>query len=328
MIRYKRILAAALCAAMTVMPAAVRAENTADSVPETPAQESETLLDSELSQAVEEEKELLEAVDQLLEEEAQEPAPAVVDPNAVTVVFNGETLALETYARGVDGVTYVPVRGFFEAMGCQVSWNQAAGTITVTRGVELEAVFTVNSRLVRANSRCWYMDTPCRTVEGSTMIPVRAAAKIFSAQVAWDGATDTVTLTGGDLLESGSTYYDQSDLLWLARIIYAESGGESITGQIAVGNVILNRVKSSQFPDTVEGVIFDRKDAVQFEPVGNGRIYQTPSAQSVEAAKRALDGENVVGSALYFYAPALSQGTWINANCTYRQTIGCHRFYI
>ena len=48
----------------------------------------------------------------------------------------------------------------------------------------------------------------------------------------------------------------------------------------------------------------------------------------MEAAKRALDGENVVGSALYFYAPALSQGTWINANCTYRQTIGCHRFYI
>ena len=115
---------------------------------------------------------------------------------------------------------------------------------------------------------------------------------------------------------------------WLSRIIYAESGGESITGQIAVGNVILNRVKSSQFPDTVEGVIFDRKDAVQFEPVGNGRVYQTPSAQSVEAAKRALDGENVIGSALYFYAPALSQGVWINASCTYQQTIGCHRFYL
>ena len=47
-----------------------------------------------------------------------------------------------------------------------------------------------------------------------------------------------------------------------------------------------------------------------------------------EAARRVLDGENVIGSALYFYAPALSQGVWINASCTYQQTIGCHRFYL
>ena len=93
------------------------------------------------------------------------------------------------------------------------------------------------------------------------------------------------------------------------------------------GNVILNRVRSGSFPNTVEGVIFDRKDAVQFEPVSNGRVYLPPTSQSVEAAKRALDGENVVGSALYFYAPALSQGTWINANRPYQQTIGRHRFY-
>lgn len=101
-----------------------------------------------------------------------------------------------------------------------------------------------------------------------------------------------------------------------------------MAGQIAVGNVILNRVASPQFPDTVQAVIFDRKDAVQFEPVGNGRIYQSPSETSVEAARQALAGENVIGDALYFYAPALSQGVWINANCTYQQTIGCHRFYL
>ncbi|MFR0769971.1 MAG: cell wall hydrolase [Dysosmobacter sp.] len=85
--------------------------------------------------------------------------------------------------------------------------------------------------------------------------------------------------------------------------------------------------QEQQLPNTVEGVIFDRKDAVQFEPVSNGRVYLPPTSQSVEAAKRALDGEDVVGSALYFYAPALSQGTWINANRPYQQTIGCHRFY-
>lgn len=328
MIRYKRILAAALCAAMTVMPAAVCAENTADSVPETPAQESETLLDSELSQAVEEEKELLEAVDQLLEEEAQEPAPAVVDPNAVTVVFNGETLALETYARGVDGVTYVPARGFFEAMGCQVSWNQAAGTITVTRGAELEAVFTVNSRLVRANSRCWYMDTPCRTVEGSTMIPVRAAAKIFSAQVAWDGATDTVTLTGGDLLESGSTYYDQSDLLWLARIIYHEAGNQPLDGKVGVANVVINRMKSAGFPSTAEGVIFDTRHGVQFVTRSSTKILREPTEQCYLAAKLALEGYETAPGCFYFVSAASAARSWAGRNRTYYTTISGHAFYL
>ena len=328
MIRYKRILAAALCAAMTVMPAAVRASNTADSVPETPAQESETLLDSELSQAVEVEKELLEAVDQLLDVEAEEPAPAVVDPNAVTVVFNGETLALEAYARGVDGVTYVPVRGFFEAMGCQVSWNQAAGTITVTRGAELEAVFTVNSRLVRANSRCWYMDTPCRTVEGSTMIPVRAAAKIFSAQVAWDGATDTVTLTGGDLLESGSTYYDQSDLLWLARIIYHEAGNQPLDGKVGVANVVINRMKSAGFPSTAEGVIFDTRHGVQFVTRSSTKILREPTEQCYLAAKLALEGYETAPGCFYFVSAASAARSWAGRNRTYYTTISGHAFYL
>ena len=143
----------------------------------------------------------------------------------------------------------------------------------------------------------------------------------LDCQVEWD------PYLGGAAVTSPGAAYDAGELYWLSRIICAESGAESMTGQIAVGNVILNRVKSSQFPDTVEGVIFDRKDAVQFEPVSNRRVYLPPTSQSVEAAKRALDGENVVGSALYFYAPALSQGTWINANRPYQQTIGCHRFY-
>ena len=118
------------------------------------------------------------------------------------------------------------------------------------------------------------------------------------------------------------------DLYWLSRIISAESQGESLTGQIAVGNVVLNRVKSAEFPNSIPAVIFDRKHDVQFTPVSNGTVYLPPTAQSVEAAKRALSGESTAGGAMYFYAPALSQGVWINANRTYLMTIGCHRFYL
>ena len=137
---------------------------------------------------------------------------------------------------------------------------------------------------------------------GVTYVPLRLVCEALGCKVEWD------PYLGGAAVTSPGAAYDAVELYWLSRIIYAESGAESMTGQIAVGNVILNRVESSRFPNTVEGVIFDRKDAVQFEPVSNGQIYKTPSAQSVEAARRVLDGENVIGSALYFYAPALSQG--------------------
>ena len=104
--------------------------------------------------------------------------------------------------------------------------------------------------------------------------------------------------------------------------------GESLEGQIAVGNVVLNRVRSTEFPESVQAVVFDRKDGVQFEPVSNGSVYDEPTARSVLAAKAALAGTDIVGDCLYFYAPALSQGTWIKNNRTYYTTIGCHRFYL
>ena len=158
---------------------------------------------------------------------------------------------------------------------------------------------------------------------GATYVPLRITAEALGASVAWDYRMRGAAVTSANF----DLPCTASDLYWLARIISAESRGETLEGQIAVGNVVLNRVKSKEFPNTVSGVIFDRRHAVQFEPVANGTLYQTPNTQSVEAAKRALDGESVVGNALYFYAPALSQGTWINANRAYLKTIGCHRFY-
>ena len=153
-------------------------------------------------------------------------------------------------------------------------------------------------------------------------MPLRLTMNLVGGSAAWD------PWLGGAAVTAGEADHDAMDLYWLSRIISAESRGESLSGQIAVGNVVLNRVESGQFPDTIPGVIFDRVDGVQFEPVKNGTVYDEPTAQSVEAARRVLEGENVIGDALYFYAPALSQGVWINANRTYAQTIGCHRFYL
>ena len=90
-------------------------------------------------------------------------------------------------------------------------------------------------------------------------------------------------------------------MYWLSRIICAEAGGESLAGQVAVGNVVLNRVDSDEFPNTIHEVIFDRKHAVQFEPVSNGTVYNEPTETSVQAAKLALQGVNTAGKSLYFF---------------------------
>ena len=93
-------------------------------------------------------------------------------------------------------------------------------------------------------------------------------------------------------------------------------------------HVSLTRVDSDEFPNTIHEVIFDRKHAVQFEPVSNGTVYNEPTETSVQAAKLALQGVNTAGKSLYFFNPSLSQGTWIADNRAYYTTIGCHQFYL
>ena len=121
--------------------------------------------------------------------------------------------------------------------------------------------------------------------------------------------------------------YDYEDLYWLARVISAEAKGESFTGQIGVGTVVLNRVRSKDFPNTVKGVVFDQKYGTQFTPVANGTIYQTPTASAVVAAKMCLDGYTLSNSVLYFLNPRIATSSWIVQNRKYAFRIGNHDFY-
>ena len=122
--------------------------------------------------------------------------------------------------------------------------------------------------------------------------------------------------------------YNQDEVYWLSRIVHAEAEGESYQGKVAVANTILNRVESSEYPNTIYGVIFDTKYGVQYTPVANGKIYNTPGAESIKAAKAALEGYNNVGNSLFFYNPKKSQSSWIKNNRTYYTTIGNHNFHL
>lgn len=222
-----------------------------------------------------------------------------------------------------SGVTSVPLRSLCDTLGnWQISWD---GQIRAARAVCGEDTITaaVGDNAVTVDG----IRYPCAEIyiqDGRTYVPLRTVCQALGLGVSWDSTLGGAAVTTGHSTIS----YSQEDLYWLSRIISAESQGESLRGQIAVGNVVLNRVSSSEFPGTIKGVIFDKKDGVQFEPVSMGTVYNTPTDLSVAAAKAALAGTHIVGGCLYFYAPALSQGVWINANRTYFTTIGCHRFYL
>lgn len=128
---------------------------------------------------------------------------------------------------------------------------------------------------------------------------------------------------GGSNKPSGSNY-TSSDLYLLAKCIYAEARGESYTGQVAVGAVILNRVKSSQFPNTVSGVIY-QKDA--FTAVSDGQINLNPDKTAMNAAQDALNGWDPTYGCIYYYNPAVATSAWIFSRQTVT-TIGKHVFAI
>ena len=135
-----------------------------------------------------------------------------------------------------------------------------------------------------------------------------------------------ITRGSGGIL-SGDRFYRSDEVYWLSRIIYAESGAEPFKGKVAVGNVILNRVKHSYFPNTIYGVIFDKKNGVQFSPTANGTIYRTPNSQSIIAAKICLEGYTVNASILYFVNASLVPNSWVVRNRPLYAKIGNHSFY-
>jgi len=122
---------------------------------------------------------------------------------------------------------------------------------------------------------------------------------------------------------SGSS--SSSNQYLLARLIYAEARGESYKGKVAVGAVVLNRVRSSQFPNTLSGVIYQRN---AFESVTNGSINNTPNSECIRAAKEAMNGWDPTGGCLYFYnAATVSRNSWIHTR-TVKTVIGRHSFAV
>ncbi len=131
-------------------------------------------------------------------------------------------------------------------------------------------------------------------------------------------------LVGIGIVFAQSNNLSHNEVELLSRIIYAEAKGEPYIGQVAVGAVILNRIDSPDFPNTLAGVIYQ---PLAFEPVQNGTINQAVPQDSTsrKAAQDALNGYDPTGGCLYFYNPSTATSKWIWRKQIVK-TIGKHNF--
>ena len=155
-----------------------------------------------------------------------------------------------------------------------------------------------------------------------------AAVKYFQRKngLKVDGIAGTKTLQAMGIytssFSSSSSANNSSNLNLLARLVYGEARGEPYTGQVAVAAVVLNRVKSSSFPNTVSGVIYQ---AGAFSVVSDGQINLTPNQTAYNAARDALNGWDPSYGSIYYFNPNTATSSWIWSR-PHVITIGNHRF--
>lgn len=237
------------------------------------------------------------------------------------VTVNGISIGYMTPRCTVDGTIYVAVSPILQTLfpGTSITFQDgcltAAGDTVCLQAREGDAYFQVNQR---------YLYAPSLVViqEGQLMLPAAVLAEALGCSLRGDGVeTDLVFRQVSLVVQPGT--YDENDLYWLSRAIYAESGNQPMKGRLAVGTVILNRVANSQFPNTIEEVVFQPG---QFSPVSNGTIYRDPDEDSVVAAKLCLDGVREADDCLYFNVTSMY--SWADKARTYYCTIGGHKFYL
>ena len=245
--------------------------------------------------------------------------------NAILVV-EGKHLTL----RNFDGNLYVSLNALCRAIDKTTAQFRIKNRIfyaDVQKG-ELTASAIEGEQLVIANGRYLYSDLPNIYRDKVLYVPVASAVEAVGGKIERvSGKYHYLKTNEHAAIAHGDSYYDADCVLWLGRIIQAESGNQPLEGKIAVGSVVMNRVDSPDYPNTIYSVIFDDKYGVQFTPAATGSVWCTPSEDSIKAAKIVLDGYRTDDDILYFMNEAIATSTWISDNCDYAFTIADHSFW-
>ena len=236
------------------------------------------------------------------------------EPSLVEVTVNGEAVCYT--AEVYDGTAYIPFYGGVQSLrpDAEITWEDGIFTASAW---DLTMTVRVGDPYLVVNDRYLYIPEKVKGwADGAALVPARVLANALGAWIGWSGKVELCS--GGVPLSAEALPYDETTLDLLARVITHESGNQPLTGKMAVGNVILNRVNSSRFPNTVSEVIYSPN---QFP----GATNATPNAESILAARLVLEGANVVPGAYYFNG--VGKSCWASRNKTLIATIGGHSFY-
>lgn len=242
-----------------------------------------------------------------------------------TPVYIDGLLSFRGYT--VGDTTYLPLECTCAVLGFESESGFNIETNTLTVKVEdIEITVCKDDEYICANGRYFYLPDGYMEIDGSAVVPIDAIERIFTLEAKWDSELEAYDLDTANkaILVSGDEFYNEEDLYWMSRIITYESGNQPIAGQIGVGNVVLNRVESSRFADTVKDVIFQQG---QFAPVASGAIYLDPYEISTVCAKMVFEGYNTVGESLFFQQGRYGEN-WISQNTRFVINIADHNFFI
>lgn len=203
------------------------------------------------------------------------------------------------YYRGkIDGVygwsTYWALRNFQKDFGLPIDGLAGATTKTkLSKASNFNRAF-VHEQINKGNEFTYYGGVPINKQIKTKNAPSTSAKK----------SAPKVSRSSASLPEG----YSKNDIQLMANAVYGESRGEPYTGQVAVAAVILNRVESPSFPNSVSGVIFEPG---AFTAVSDGQIWLTPNERAREAVIDAINGWDPSGNAQYYFNPATATSSWI-----------------
>ena len=209
----------------------------------------------------------------------------------------------------------------FSVNAVAFSNSQTAFAVTVKQGSRGDTVKKIQQKL-----KNWGYYSGA--VDGIFGAKTTAAVKLFQKRngLTVDGIVGNKTLAAMGISAGSSSnatsQYSDADVNLLARLIYGEARGESYVGQVAVGAVVMNRIKSSSFPNTMSGVIYQ---SYAFTAVNDGQINLTPNATAKKAAQDAMNGWDPTSGAIYYYNPKIATSQWIFSRST-TVVIGNHVF--
>ena len=229
----------------------------------------------------------------------------------VTLVVNGQTAGECTV---VNARPYVSAERFCQALGLSVTARTEGDVYTLSGDVTLRA--EDGDEYFTCCGHYLYAESGVMLRNNQALVPVEELAACLCVPVAWDRSRGTVEVRADAVpLPDGDYFYDETDLYWLSRLIYAEAGSESLREQLAVGDVVLNRVSALGQAD-VYSVIFAKN---AFDVVVNGMIYMQPDEEAEVAAMLALEGYDITDGATLYADSLAGEGyectVWIDDLC-------------